>query len=162
MGNDNSYKTLDLLPGTSVDINDSVHSFMSSGPVAILAVVWFVLASPSSSDSCDVTRMTLYANDHRNTAPICSNALSIVAHVMRWLSFLFFLKITVALLPMRVKNMLVHKLDMHQELRTGFPSPCKELVWWWGKYCPRYLHPSKVNWLQSLKRKGSRGIESTP
>lgn len=150
-------RTLYLMGGTSVDINGSTHSFVwgvghsspetsSASLPEIKTVVWFVWASPSPSDTCDVTRMILYAIDHRKTAPICikyhrrqwhhivNSNKSEKAHVMQW---------QFVLQPMRVKNMLVRKFGMHQGLQMGFPSLYKELVWWSERYYPRYLHQSK-------------------
>ena len=155
------WETLYLVGGVFVDINGSVHSSMWSFEaeelssailcVALPEINTFVWALPSPSVTFDVTRTILYTIDHRNTAPICSKSFTLVAEYCKWLPTYADLhksgnytkySCRMDLQPLTVKNMLVHKSGKHQGFQTGFPSLCKELEWWWERYCPNCLHPS--------------------
>lgn len=149
-----------------VDINGSLRSSLwsfkaeqfSSATVSVAlpgsnTFVWFVWASPSPTVTFEVTRTILYTIDHRNTAPICSELIHVSYSVLqknaniskltlRDLQTVLYTQAAIHLQPLRVKNMLVRKSDKHQVLQTGFPSLCKELEWWWERYCPNCLHPT--------------------
>ena len=152
-----------------VDIKGSAHSSVQSfeveqfssaiAPVAFPefnTFVSFVWALSSPSVTFDVTWTMLYTIDQRKTAPICTKplTLSLVTDYFNWLQAKAGLQgleimlntwAATDLQPVRVKNMLVQYPDKHQVLQTGFLSLCKELEWWWEKYCPNCLHQQVDN-----------------
>lgn len=157
-----------------LDINGSVDSFKrlleiewfsSETAPSVLpetkTFVWGVGELPSPSVTCEFARIILYAPVHRTTAPSYRKSIIIdgdmvlhtfpltnrhnQAYLMRTTNEKQ--KRVIALQLTRAMSRRVHKSDKHQDFRMGFPSLCKELEWWSGKYFQDCLHPSnQVNW----------------